>query len=396
MKGGIVLFILPLMLWACEKKEHKPYSVWMAESEMQRNPELWQADFVKAPKWEYTHGLMAKAMLAVNEATGEDRFLQYAQTFADQFVDSAGRIKTYKKELYNLDRINGGKFLWDLWHKTGIEKYRKAAVMLRAQLDEQPRTSEGGFWHKKVYPHQMWLDGLYMGAPFYAQSAHEMNTPENFDDVINQFVIVYSHTYDARTGLNFHGWDESRGQEWANKETGCSPHVWGRAMGWYTMALVDVLDYIPVDHPRREEILKLLQQVAEGVKNAQDPAAKLWYQVMDQPGREGNYHEATSSSMFVYALYKAVRMNYLPADPYLQVAREGYQAIVSRLIKEEEDGNISLTKCCAVAGLGGKPYRDGSYEYYIHETIRDNDPKGVGPFILASLEYERLQTTANE
>lgn len=391
MKSTILLFVLSLLFGACAEEVQRPYSVRMAESEMQRFPELWQVDFVKKPKWDYTQGLMAQTMLEVAGATDEERFYQYAKQFGDLFVDTAGNVMMYKKEQFSLDRINGGKFLWMMWHKSGEEKYRRAALRLREQLDEHPRTSEGGFWHKKVYPHQMWLDGLYMGAPFYAQCAAETGRTEDFNDVVDQFVIVNRHTYDARTGLNFHGWDESREQEWANKETGCSSHVWGRAMGWYFMALTDVLDFIPQEHPRRGEVVQLLQQVAEGVRKAQDERSGVWYQVMDEPGREGNYLEATSSSMFVYSYYKSIRMGYLPEDTYLPVAEKGYAGIVKEFIREnKEDGTISLTRCCAVAGLGGKPYRSGSYDYYIHETIRDNDPKGVGPFILASLERESL------
>lgn len=388
MKSGWILFVLPLFFLGCRQEVKKPYSVWMAESEIQRWPELWQVDFVKKPKWDYTQGLMAQAMLMTAEASEDKRFYEYVKSFADQFVDTAGKIMTYKMEQYSLDRVNGGKFIWDMWHKTGEEKYYKAAVMLREQLNGQPRTSEGGFWHKEVYPHQMWLDGLYMGAPFYAECAKELNRPGDFDDVINQFVIVYRHTYDARTGLNFHGWDESREQEWANQETGCSAHVWGRAMGWYFMGLVDVLDFIPEDHPRRKEVINLLEKVAEGVKNAQDEKSGVWYQVMDQSEREGNYLEATASSMFVYSYYKSIRLGYLSEESYLQTADKGYEGILKEFVREQNDGTISLTQCCAVAGLGGKPYRDGTFEYYINETVRDNDPKGVGPFIMASLERE--------
>lgn len=393
----VFLFMWIALLWGgCRKENPKPYSVWMAESEMQRHPELWSVDFLKAPKWDYTQGLMAKAMLMTAGEKQDPRFYGYAKAFADKFVDTAGQILTYKKEQYNLDRLNGGKFLLDLWKESGEEKYYQAALRLREQLDEQPRTSEGGFWHKKVYPHQMWLDGLYMGAPFYAQCAVVLNRPEDFDDIIDQFTIVYRHTYDSRTGLNFHGWDESREQKWADPETGCSSHVWGRAMGWYFMALVDVLDYIPADHARRGEILNLLQGVAKGVKEAQEPQTGVWYQVMDRPGQEGNYLEATASAMFVYAYYKAVRLGYLPAEPYRAVAEKGYDGIIREFIRTDKEGNLSLTRCCAVAGLGGKPYRSGTYDYYIHETIRDNDPKGVGPFILASLEREKMQPVVKE
>jgi len=228
-----------------------------------------------------------------------------------------------------------------------------------------------------------------MGAPFYAQYAKEMNQPELFDDVVKQFQLVHKYTYNSETGLNYHGWDESREQAWADSITGCSPHYWGRAMGWYAMALVDVLDFIPENHAGRQSIVDILNQVASGVKKYQDTETGLWYQVLDQGSREGNYFEATASSMFTYSLLKAVRKGYICND-YKQVAKNAYEGIAKNLIKYNSNGTISLTKCCSVAGLGGNPYRDGSYEYYISEPIRDNDPKGVGPFILASLEYSKI------
>ncbi|MBV5348109.1 glycoside hydrolase family 88 protein, partial [bacterium] len=206
-----------------------------------------------------------------------------------------------------------------------------------------------------------------------------------FDDVVKQFVLVHKYTYNPKTGLNYHGWDESKEQKWADPKTGCSPHYWGRAEGWYAMALVDVLDYLPQNHSGRAKILEILNQVAAGIKKHQDQKTGLWYQVLDQCNREGNYLEATSSSMFTYSLLKAVRKGYISKD-YKTVALKAYSGILENLIKNNSDGTISLTKCCSVAGLGGNPYRDGSYEYYIKEPVRDNDPKGVGPFIMASLE----------
>jgi unsaturated rhamnogalacturonyl hydrolase len=236
----------------------------------------------------------------------------------------------------------------------------------------------------------MWLDGLYMGAPFYARFARDFNEPEAFNDIIDQFVIIHKHSFDPIAGLCYHGWDESKQQKWANPATGRSPHIWGRAMGWYSMALTDVLDFVPIDHPRRGEIIAILNQVAAGIKKHQDKKTGLWYQVMDQGDREGNYLEATASSMFTYSLLKAVRKGYI-AKKYRKVAVKSYNGILKNLIRENEDGTISLTRCCAVAGLGGNPYRDGSYDYYIHETVRDNDPKGVGPFIMAGLEINLLK-----
>lgn len=368
----------------------EPMSVWMASSDIKRNPEGWTIDFQQKPKWEYTHGLMMTAHLRVAEQSGNDKFFKYAKDFADFMIDEDGTIKTYKKTDYNIDRVNPGKFLIELYKKTGEEKYRLAIEQLRDQMREHPRTSEGGFWHKKIYPNQMWLDGLYMGAPFLAQYAVEFNEPELFEDVINQFRLINKHTWNEEEKAFYHGWDESREQRWADPETGLSPNVWGRAMGWLSMALVDVLDFIPEDHPQRNDVLEVLQNMAVAIEKHQDEESGVWWQVINQPGREGNYLEASASSMFTYFLLKATKNGYLD-QRYLQIAKKGYEGILENFIQENEDGTISLTNVCAVAGLGGNPYRDGTYEYYVNEPKRDNDPKGVGPFIMASLEIEEMQ-----
>lgn len=361
-------------------------AVKMADSEIKQFPEPWTVDFNPKPVWNYTQGLIAHSMIKLWNENGNEAYYDYAKTYADKFIDSIGNILTYEKIDYNIDAVNSGKFLFAIYGKTKDERYLKAIHHLRDQLKTHPRTSEGGFWHKNRYPHQMWLDGLYMGAPFYAQYAQHFHEPELFDDVVKQFVLVHKYTYNSETGLNYHGWDESKQQKWANPETGCSPHYWGRAEGWYAMALVDVLDYLPQEHAGRVKILEILNQVAAGIKKYQDTKTGLWYQVLDQGSREGNYLEATASSMFAYALLKAGRKGYISKD-YKSVATKAYLGIVKNLIKDNGDGTIRLTKCCSVAGLGGNPYRDGSYEYYIKEPVRDNDPKGVGPFIMASLEF---------
>jgi unsaturated rhamnogalacturonyl hydrolase len=360
-------------------------AVKMADSEMKHFPEPWAVDFNPKPVWNYTQGLIAQSMMKVWKENGNEAYYNYAKWYADKMIDSTGFLSAYKIENYNIDAVNSGKFLFDLYENTRDERYLKVIHQMRDQLKEQPRTSEGGFWHKQRYPHQMWLDGLYMGAPFYAQYAQYFNQPELFDDVVKQFQLVHKYTYNTETGLNYHAWDESKEQRWADPVTGRSPHYWGRAMGWYAMALVDVLDFIPQEHPGRADILTILNQVAEGIKKYQDKETGLWYQVLDQGSREGNYLESTASSMFTYTLLKAVRNGYISSD-YKNVATKAYNGIVENLIKDNGDGTISLTQCCSVAGLGGDPYRDGSYEYYISEPIRDNDPKGVGPFIMASLE----------
>jgi unsaturated rhamnogalacturonyl hydrolase len=364
-------------------------SVWMADSDMQRNPEGWMIDFQTAPKWEYTHGLMMTALEKVWQQTGDDKYLTYMQQFADLMIEADGTIKTYDRNLYNIDRINPGKFLIGLYRETGDEKYRLAVEKLRDQMREHPRTSEGGFWHKKVYPHQMWLDGLYMGAPFLAQYAAEFNEPELFDDVINQFRLINKYTWDNQKKIFYHGWDESREQRWADPETGLSPNAWGRAMGWLATAIVDALDFIPNDHPDRGELLQVAHNMAEAITAHQDLESGLWWQVVDQGGREGNYLESSASSMFTYFLLKATDRGYLDQS-YRDAGLAGYRGILEHFIRHNADGTISITDVCAVAGLGGNPYRDGSYEYYIGEPRRADDPKAVGPFIMASLLYEAL------
>ncbi len=369
------------------KKEGSELAEKMAESEMKQFPEPWTVDFNPKPVWNYTQGLIAQSMLMVWKETKNEAFYNYAKTYADKLIDASGNISGYKAEEYNIDCMNSGKFLFELFDRTKDDRYRNTIILLRNQLKTQPRTSEGGFWHKQRYPNQMWLDGLYMAAPFYAQYAQVFNEPDLFNDVVNQFKVVHKHSYDPKTGLNYHGWDESKQQKWANPETGCSPNFWSRAEGWYAMALVDVLDFLPQNHAGRPKLIEILNQVAVGIRKSQDLKSGLWYQVTDQGGKEGNYLEATGSSMFTYALLKAVRKGYISKD-YKDVALKAYAGILTNLIKNNTDGTISLTKCCSVAGLGGNPYRDGSYEYYVKEPVRDNDPKGVGPFIMASLEMK--------
>ena len=391
-KYWMLLVGIFIMLQACSAQtsdkqiDGLEMAVKMADSEMKHFPEPWTVDFNPKPAWNYTQGLIAQSMIRVWKENGNETYFNYAKMYADKMIDSTGLISAYKVSNYNIDAVNSGKFLFDLYERTKDERYLKAIQQLRDQLKTHPRTSEGGFWHKQRYPHQMWLDGLYMGAPFYAQYAQYFNEPELFADVVKQFQLVHKYTFNPETGLNYHGWDESKEQAWADSITGCSPHYWGRAMGWYAMALVDVLDFIPQEHPGRVSLLNILNQVAAGIKKFQDPKTGLWYQVLDQGAREGNYLESTASSMFTYALLKASRKGYIGND-YNATALEAYSGLLKNFIQKNSDGTISLTKCCSVAGLGGNPYRDGTFEYYIGEPVRDNDPKGVGPFIMASLEF---------
>jgi unsaturated rhamnogalacturonyl hydrolase len=340
----------------------------------------------EAARWHYEEGLALKAIAQVGLATGAPRYSAFVKDTIDLFVQPDGGIRTYRREEYNLDQINAGKLFFPLYQSTGDERYRAAAALLRQQLAEQPRTPSGGFWHKQIYPHQMWLDGIYMAAPFYAEYARTFE-PAAFDDIAHQVALIEQHTRDSQTGLLYHAWDESRQQRWANPATGCSPHFWGRAMGWYAMALADVLDQFPADHPRHAEIVAIFERLAAAAAQVQDGATGLWYQVLDQGGRADNYREASASCMLVYALAKGARQGYLAAS-YRETARRGHAGILRELITVDDQGLATLGQICAVAGLGGDPYRDGSYEYYVGEPVRSNDYKGVAPFILASLELE--------
>lgn len=392
------LFLVTILISSCENQQQetpKKWSVRMADSEMVRFPELWTVDSIRIPFWGYTHGVIAKSMLDMYDYTGDKKYYQYVYDYADTLIKEGGYIVTYDSAKHNIDMINPGTILYRMNEYTGEQKYLDAATTLRNAMRNHPRTSEGGFWHKKVYPHQMWLDGLYMGSPFLAQYAKVFDEPTLFDDVANQIRLIQKYTYDPETSLYYHGWDESKEQIWADSVTGTSPNFWGRSVGWFAMALVDVLDFMPEDHPDRAMIIEVLGNVAKGIQKHQDDQSGVWYQVLDQGDHEGNYLEATASTMFVYSLYKAVRKGYIN-DSYLDVANKGYEGILKEFIRENEDGTISLTRCCAVAGLGGKSNRDGSFDYYVNEKIRADDPKGVGPFIWASMEYELLNESRNE
>lgn len=346
----------------------------------------------RRPRWSYDHGVMLKGIEGIWANTGDVKWFNYIQKMMDYYVHDDGTIFDYRPDEYNIDHINNGKLLLTLYRVLGKEKYKKAVDLLRSQLNTHPRTNEGGFWHKKIYPYQMWLDGLYMGQPFYAEYAGIFHQDTAFNDIANQFMYMERHARDPKTGLLYHGWDESRQQKWANKETGVSPHFWGRALGWYGMAMVDALDYFPAKHPGRDSIIAILNRFAKAVTRVQDPASGLWYDIVNMPSTPKNYKEASASCMLVYTLTKAVRLGYIPSN-YLVNAKKGYAGIIKEFIKNE-NGQVNLHGTVSVSGLGGNPYRDGSFDYYMSEKVVVNDPKGVGAFILCSVEMEMVPSLA--
>lgn len=373
------------------------WSKRLADSEIVRRGDslVWKPD--RKVKWDYTAALFTLSLLKLYEQTNDPRYLTFSEDAIGSFIAPDGTIQGYQPGEYQLDALNSGKTALALWRIMRNECFKNAATILRGQLDTQPRTFDGGFWHKQRYTNQMWLDGSYMASPFYAEYARLFGEPDSsFDDVAKQIRLIDEHTYDPKTGLFYHGWDAAKVQPWANPATGCSSNFWGRAIGWYAMAMVDTLDYFPTNHPARAEIISTFQKLCAGVVKYQDGKTGLWWQVMDQGNRKRNYLEATASAMLVYALAKGVNHGYLPHSEATAAIR-GYDGIVKNLIEDDGAGKWSLTNCCAVAGLGGSPgngrMRDGSFDYYVGEPVIKNDLKGIGPFILAGIEMQQLTGT---
>ena len=353
---------------------------------------IWKDSFaldVKPAKWTYDMGVILKAMEDLWYKTGDVKYFNYIQKQVDFFIKDDGTIKTYKFEDFNIDNVCNGRALMTLYKVTNQEKYWKAATKLSEQLKQQPRTKEGGFWHKKIYPNQMWLDGLYMGEPFYCEYANFTNDTAAFSDIANQFIWMEKHSRDAKTGLLYHAYDESKQQKWANKITGNAPHFWARAMGWYATALVDVLDYFPENHPKRKDLIAILNRLTIAIEKQQQKQSSLWFDIMNVTDKR-NYVEASASCQFVYAIAKGVSKGYIPATK-ITIAKKGFEGISKEFIKEE-NGQTNLYGTVKVSGLGGNPYRDGSLDYYFSEPVITNDPKGLGVFIAAAVEMEIIET----
>ncbi len=390
------------------------YSEWMTRSEMQRTPRSYLLDFSNKPKWSYVMGIELESMFDTYIQYGGEDILKYCQEYTDTMIDAQGQIQGYKLLDYNLDQVRTGHFIIRMFQHNAEEKNRRAILTLLDQLNRQPRTTaDSVFWHKAIYAYQVWLDGIFMGLPFRVLAANAIlpndEAQDIYDDAVNQIISTYLRTLDPITGLNRHAYDENCNMFWADAQTGLSQHCWGRAQGWFTMALVELLDALPSDYGRRSELISVLVQDLDAILKWQDRESGVWYQVMDAPGREGNYIESSCSSMFTYALLKASNQGWV-GKHYREAGLRAYEQIVRHFIRVNADGTISLTNCCAVAGLGPglspqvsvalkainpqikireNRRRDGTYAYYLSEPIRNNDAKAVGPFIWASLEFEK-------
>ncbi|WP_461451570.1 glycoside hydrolase family 88 protein [Mucilaginibacter sp.] len=384
MRKIICIVILFIPCFTLVNAQKQPWSQRMAATAMN----LWKD--TSAARWSYEQGVVLQGIEQVWMQTGDKKYFKFIQNYMDALIGPDGSIKGYKKDDYTLDNVMCGRIALMLFNVTEKEKYYKAALHIREQLKDQPRTADGGFWHKKRYTGQMWLDGLYMAEPFYTEYAYTFHDDNAFNDIANQFILIEKHARDPKTGLLYHGWDATKKEQWADPKTGLSQNFWGRADGWYAMALVDVLDKFPTENSKRAELLAILNRLAIAIKKSQDPKTGLWYQILDKPTEAGNYPEASASCMFVYALAKAAREGYLPVS-YLTVAQKGYQGVLDKFVETDGTGQVNLNGTVAVGGLGGKPYRDGSYNYYMREKVVKNDAKGIAAFILASVEIERLQ-----
>lgn len=385
-----------------EDQPYKNYSEWLTYSEMKRVPHSYLLDFSSKPKWSYVMGIEMEGMLDTYEhyKEGNNAILDYLKEYPAKMIDEKGNITGYKYEDFNLDNVRTAKFILRMHNLFPTKGTEKALKTLFKQLQNQPRTKEGVYWHKAIYANQVWLDGIFMGLPFYCNYAVQTMKPKKaekyLNDAVDQMVKTDYRTYDEQTQLWKHAWDETHQQFWANKEDGKSQHCWARALGWYVMAMTECLDAMPENYARRQEVIDLLNKAMKSVVKYQDKKTGVWYDVLDVKS-DKNYLESTASSMFAYVLLKGYRKGYL-SEEYLKAGVKAYNGILKQFIKVNADKTISLTRCCAVSGLGPGPgpyvkkpnyKRDGSFEYYMSEPIRDNDAKGVGPFIWASLEMEQ-------
>ena len=355
---------------------------------------IWNIENIKhgkAPGWNYIDGCMLTSLYTIYQCTGNKKYLEFIDNFVDYYVFEDGGIRGYELETYNVDNLNEGRILFDLYRETGKEKYKKAMDLLYKQVTEQPRTAIGNFWHKKIYPEQVWLDGLYMAQVFYTRYETEFNGCKNYEDIVTQFENVYNNMYDKRKGLYYHGWDYSKKAFWSDKKTGLSRSFWLRSVGWYTVGLVDVLGYFAPGHDGlKARLIKIFRETLEGLERYVEPEKKMFWQVVDRGGREGNYLETSGSAMLAYAMMKGARLGF--ADKRFAKLGEDIFNGISKEYLTQRDGKLNLGGICLMAGLGPETNkkRDGTFEYYISEPVVENDAKGTGPFVMAYTEIKQL------
>lgn len=358
-----------------------------ARTILDKYPKASQIDGTKKPKWDYKMGLVLSAFEKLYQKTNDKKYFDYIKEYADELIDADGNIAEYDIKEYNIDCANPGKLLFNLYDKTKDNRYQKVIQQLRNQLESQPRTASGGFWHKQIYPNQMWIDGLYMAEPFYTQYTVKYENGKALDDIAKQFELVQNHLVDKKTGLVYQAWDESKEIAWANPETGTSPTIWGRGIGWYMMALVETLDYYPKTHPKYKVLIGYLNQIAKNAV-AHQSASGLWYQVADKPDLKGNFLESSSSAMIIYSLAKGAHKGYL-ASGYKKTAEKSFDAYLKEFVKKDDKGQLIISNVSTNVGLGGKPFRDGTNEYYLNSKAKDNSSPALAAFLLSAAELNK-------
>lgn len=363
----------------------------------QSTPEkpLWNIEAIhqgKAPAWNYVDGCMMTSLLSLYRQTKDEKYYRFVESFIDYYVLEDGTLRGYEQSTYNLDDICESRVLFDLYDRTKQEKYNKAIELTYRHILRQPRTKEGSFWHKLIYPHQVWLDGLFMAQPFYTRYETLRNQQKNYDDILNHFKVVRKHMYSEQDQLYYHGYDASKTAFWADKKTGLSKNFWLRATGWYVVSIVDVIDYLDVSYPARKDFFyPLLKEAIDGLLTYQDKKSNLFYQVINQPNEPKNYLESSGSALIAYAILKGVRLGALDLS-YQAIGQAIFNGIVDMYISDN-DGDLNMKGICLVSGLGPDHNlrRDGSVAYYLSEPIVENDAKGVGPFIMAYTEMKMIK-----
>jgi unsaturated rhamnogalacturonyl hydrolase len=381
-----IFFLIALLASGAESCGQKvKWSVRMANTVLASSDSL--IHYVAgSPKWAYDVALLGMAIDRLGKV--DPKYSKYLDNWVNYFVHPDGSVKDYIMNEYNLDRIFPGRDIITVYKRNPDPKYKIALDNFIGQLKTQPKTNSGGYWHKSIYPNQMWLDGIFMASTYMAEYANAFNAPQWYDVATSQTKMIYEKTLDPSTGLLMHAWDESRTQKWCDPVTGQSHYPWSRAMGWYTMAILDILDYLPQNHPDRKELIKILKSTCDALLKVRDQKSGIWYQVLNQGGREGNYLEGSGSAMYTYVFAKGARLGYLDKK-YRKIARSSFNGILKELITVDKQGLVTMHNICGGCGLGGIPYRDGTYEYYVNEKRFDNDTKGVAPFILAAIELNR-------
>jgi unsaturated rhamnogalacturonyl hydrolase len=368
-----------------------PYDLKWSErtalSILNKYPNAWQLDGNEKPKWDYKMGFVLLGFEKLYQKTNNKKYLNYIKEYVDGMIDSTGNIKKYDIKEYNIDCLNPGKLLFNLYDITKDSRYLKIIGQLRNQLESQPRTPSGGFWHKQIYPNQMWIDGLYMAEPFYAQFTVKYEKGKSLDDIAKQFELVQNHLVDQKTGLVYQAWDESKEIAWADKQTGTSPTIWGRGIGWYMVALVETLDYFPKSHPKHKVLVEYLNQIAKNVNQYKSDIG-LWYQVADKPELYGNYVEPSASGMIIYAFAKGANKGYL-ASSYKTTAKKSFDSFVKEFVKVDKKGEVNVLNVSSNVGLGGKPFRDGTNYYYLVSKTKENGAIGLGAFLLSAIELDK-------